>query len=595
MGNSSPRNTRKSRAKSFWVLDAETDPFSIERNKAWSEAFKLDPYTTVGIPQDFIWGAYHHATEEYVEFYSAKDVAEFFRDRNALVYAHNGGRFDYMYLRDFINSDDPLLVIGGRIAKCRIGTSEFRDSLNIFCQIPLSEFGGKIEIDYSKMEPARRADPNVMAEIKRYLRQDCVLLAEKLQEYFDEFGNNMTQASSSMKYWAKNFNQTIPSQSKSDFDRYKDFYFGGRVQCFREGVKAEKFSVLDINSAYPYAMRKQHMFSTSGVRRRHLPTGDKLWRCLIKLDCSARSVFPWRDPDGALYFPDDEGGHRSRIRTYCVTGWEFMTALATDSISNIHIREIHYFPESVSFADYIDHFYARRIEAKKRKDKAADIFCKLFMNSLYGKFGQDCDNHSDYVVTCRDGIAGWKAKGYVEYKPWRDRVLMRYDKNKLHDDDPRRRYYNVATAASITGFVRAHLYRAANACSGLIYCDTDSISAQDVSALRQSDKLGDWKLEMECNYYAIAGKKLYAMRDVKLDWTKADAEKKGIYYGENPTGWFKTACKGVDLSPEQIIRVAQGETIEYLPEVPTYSISRDQPRYINRNVSRTYKDISLAN
>lgn len=568
---------RKSRARSFWVLDAETDPFSVERNRRGE------------IPQPFIWGAYHYATQEYVELPNAKAVAEFFEDRDALVYAHNGGKFDYMYLREYINSDVPLLLINGRIARCAIGTSEFRDSVNLL-PVSLDSFGGKRKIDYALMEPGRRCDPNVMAEIKAYLRQDCITLAENLQAYFDEYGASLTQASASMKYWVKHFDRERPRQSKSDFDRYKPFYYGGRVQCFADGVKSEKFSVVDINSAYPFAMMQKHPFSTQGVLRKTLPSAAELFRCLIKVNCSARGVFPWHDEEGALYFPDDEGGRRRRTRDYYVTGWEFLTALGLDAISHVNVKEIHYFTQTLDFSDYIEHFYTKRRAAKDRGDKAGDIFCKLFMNSLYGKFGQDCDHHREYVIASADSIAAWKAKGFIDYKPWGDRFLLQKKNSDLAEDHPKRRYYNVATAASVTGFVRAHLYKAANACTGLVYCDTDSVAAKDVSALKNGDALGDWKLEMNCDMYAIAGKKLYAMRDTIKDWEPEKAEKNHIYPG--PGGWYKTACKGVDLTPEQIIRVASGETIEYEPEVPTYSITRDVPRYINRDVMRTYKDIS---
>lgn len=571
---------RRKPRQEIWTLDCETDPFSLERNKRNE------------IPQPFIWGAYCHETQEYVELPDGCSVADFFADRGALVYAHNGGRFDYMYLRDHLNSDDPLLVISGRIAKCKIGNSEFRDSVNLL-PVALDTFGGKTKIDYALMEPDRRADPNVMHEIKRYLKQDCATLAENLQAYFDQYGRSISQASASMKYWAKHFDNEIPRQSKSDFDRYKPFYYGGRVQCFADGVKSANFSVMDINSAYPYAMKQRHIFSTTGILRNHLPAANAIFRCLLKVRCSSRGAFPWRDSEGALYFPDDEGGRRKIQREYFVTGWEFLTALATDNISHIDLKEIHYFPETISFGDYIDHFYEKRMEAKRNKDKANDVFCKLFMNSLYGKFGQDCDSHRDFVIATTDSVADWKAKGYRDYKPWGSRFLMVADKKELDEFSPRRRYYNVATAASITGFVRAHLYRAANSCAGLIYCDTDSIAARDVSSLESGDALGQWKKEMDCDQYAIAGKKLYAMRDVKRDWEKEEAEKKGIFSG--PDGWYKTACKGVDLTPEQIIKVAQGETIEYMPEVPTYSITRDTPRYINRNVMRTYKDISQVN
>jgi hypothetical protein len=572
-----PVKKRSSRVKGFWTLDAETDPFSVNRNR------------NNEVPQPFKWGAYHLARDEYIEFNSAREVVDFFAPQKELVYAHNGGKFDYHYLRDDINSDDPLLIISGRLAKFKIGECEFRDSLNLL-PVSLDAFGGKTKIDYAKFEPDRRSDPNIAAEISRYLRQDCVTLAENLQRYFDEYGKSITQASASMKYWQKHFDVTAPRQRKSDFERYKPYYYGGRVQCFDEGVKSAPFSVMDINSAYPNAMRHKHIFSTQGIRRNHLPPGDQIYRCLIKVSCSARGCFPWRDEEGSLFFPDDEGGRRRRVRDYYVTGWEFLTALAGDHIRHIDIKETHYFTETVCFRDYIDSFYEKRMKAKATGDKAQDIFCKFFMNSLYGKFGTNPDNHADFVIASSDSQDSWLAKGYQHYKPWGERFLMVKRNADLDDDDPKRRYYNIATAASITGFVRAGLFTALDTCTGLIYCDTDSIAARDVSSLKTGDELGLWKKELDCDEYAIGGKKLYAFRDVVSNHDVEKAEKKGLV--QEAPHWYKTACKGVDLTPSEIIRVANGETIKYEPEVPTYSITRNVPRYINRDVMKTYKDIS---
>lgn len=547
----------------FWTLDAETDPFSLQRNRANE------------IPKPFLWGAMHYPSEEYVEFQHAYQVADFFRDKPTLVYAHNGGKFDYHYLRDYINSDEEILVIGGRLAKFKIGECEFRDSMNLFQGTKLEQFGGKIHIDYSKFEADRRSDPNVMSEIKTYLRQDNQVLLGALQSYFDKYGRSLTQAGACMRYWEKHFNQTAPRQSYADFHRYKPYYNGGRVQCFVEGVKSVKFDFADMNSAYPEAMRYRHPFSTTALLRRDLPPVNQMHRCLVKLRCSASGCFPWRDADGALYFPVDEGGKRKRLREYYVTGWELLMALALDSLKELKILEVHYFTETISFKDYIDFFYNERLEARRLGDVVGVIFNKYFMNQLYGKFGQDVDNHDEFVIATVDSQAEWIAKGYIDYKAWGDRRLLTRSKSHLAHDSPKRRYYNVATAASITGFQRAQLFKALNSCHSPIYCDTDSVAAVDISSLPLSDRLGDWKLEMSCDQYAVAGKKMYAFRDAN-------------------TGEYKTACKGVALTAEQIIRVAKGETIKYEPEVPTYSLTREIPRYINRDVIKTFKDISLA-
>jgi len=101
--------------------------------------------------------------------------------------------------------------------------------------------------------------------------------------------------------------------------------------------------------------------------------------------------------------------------------------------------------------------------------------------------------------------------------------------------------------------VRAYLWRNICATGGTtFYCDTDSIAASDISAIDISDGLGNWELEAECDFAAIAGKKLYAFRKNNGSW--------------------KTASKGVRLEPSEIVAIASGETVVYQPEAPTFSV-----------------------
>ena len=115
-------------------------------------------------------------------------------------------------------------------------------------------------------------------------------------------------------------------------------------------------------------------------------------------------------------------------------------------------------------------------------------------------------------------------------------------------------FYNVATSASITGFVRAFMWRAMCQCSGVLYCDTDSIAALDVSSLDYGDELGQWDLEGRFDYGAIGGRKLYAFhyqdQPQRFDWSDKSTHKH-----------WKMASKGVKLTPEQMIRVAKGSTV----------------------------------
>lgn len=551
------------------------------------------------MPQPFIWGAYNGATETYIEFATGAELADFFRSRKTVVYAHNGGRFDWHYLREEMNSDENVMIISGRLSRFKVGECEFRDSMNIFQQTALKDFGNKLEIDYAKMEPEARQDPNNRAEISKYLRVDCIDLWNQLARYFEKYGRGLTQAGTAMRVWSKMSGVKPPQQTKEQFKRYKPFYYGGRVECFKTGVQTKSFKVLDINSAYPKAMLERHPFATSGIVSDCLPESEiEIARSLIRVKCKSAGAFPYRIPSGELIFPND-----NEFRVFSVTGWEFLAALEYDAITGIEIQEVHTFPLSIDFAEYVTRFYTERKLAKAAQDKAADIFCKLFMNSLYGKFGSNpggahiedeedmpSEGYHEYLIATDDTIAQWTVEGYKDFKAWGKRRLMMRPLPEV-----KHRYFNVATAASITGFVRAQLFRASRQCQGLIYCDTDSIAAEDTSRLTVGSELGQWKIELECQSFAVAGKKNYTFEAQNKDMLKYN----GYESRQSGTGHWKIASKGARLTPREMIRVARNEVLPcdvckkehvgvcYRPESPTYSITRNEPRFIDRKIRMT--------
>lgn len=136
-------------------------------------------------------------------------------------------------------------------------------------------------------------------------------------------------------------------------------------------------------------------------------------------------------------------------------------------------------------------------------------------------------------------------------------------------NDKQKRYYNVATAASITGFVRAYLWRAICASSGVIYCDTDCIVASDVRGVKfDGAELGAWDIEARSSYGGFAGKKLYAIQ-------KSDGE-------------FKTASKGVKLTHKEILAVAKGQEVTYKNDAPTFRRKGKKPvTFVERTVKMT--------
>lgn len=547
----------------LWTLDCETDPFKQGRD----------------CPMPFIWGAYCFAGATHGDYHTFghwRQVVDFFVDRKAVCYAHNGGKFDFHYMREaFESSEDTekrVLVINGRIAKFRIGDTEFRDSFSLL-PVPLSAYQ-KEEIDYSIFEPELRDQDDNRRKIEAYLKSDCINLANLLERFFKDFGRPLTLAGCAMNVWIRRYNNgTKPRQSAAQFERYKPFYYGGRVECFASGWKETNFRVVDKNSAYPDAMMREHPAAPSGKWLTDIPSAIE--QCLVCVRATSEGALPFREENGSLTFPKDK-----QQRDYWVTGWELLEGTILGAVRIHKIHEVHQFQQTANFKGYIEHFFAARRAAKEAGDIGGDIINKLFGNGLYGKFASDPSKYNDFLLCTEERLAHWIDRGWKAYKPWGDGRWLMYQPIP----EGRHWYYNIATAASITGYVRAKLFRDLTQARGLIYCDTDSISARSVAGLAIGKQLGEWKVELECDAYAVAGKKMYAFRSA---FDQQPDLKTGVY--KFPKGAYKVACKGVDLEAQDIIRAARGEKVVYLPEVPTYSITRAKPCLINRVVTNTAK------
>ena len=535
------------------VIDAETDPFLHGR-----------------IPAPFIWGFYDGET--YLEFSDVDELMEFLATQRIIVYAHNGGRFDYHFVLDYIEYGTDITVINGRIAKFKIGECEFRDSWNLL-PVPLGQLQ-KDEIDYRIMEREERDKPANKAEISNYLRGDCVYLWEWVTAFVEQYGMKLTVASTAMHYWSKLTGTKPPRDNGELYEELKRYYHGGRTQSFAHGVIEKEFQLVDINSAYPYAMLSEHPIGLS----RFMGEGKTEWLSLPKKQREtslltvvgvANGCFPWRAGAG-LFYPDD-----NEPRTYHVTGWEYMAALDTGTFDG-KVGEFYYFDVLTDFSEYVLHFYRMKQTAGKGSHEYQ--FAKLLMNSLYGKFAANPDDYRDFQ-------AGWPGMldDSGDCGEWSFNCAINEDLIIVSRPQPeeQKKFFNLATAASITGFVRAYMWRSICRCSGVLYCDTDSIAAVDVSGLGLGAKLGEWDLEGTFDYGAFAGRKLYAMH--------AKGRPRAFSFDDKTTfkNW-KVASKGVKLAPKNIINIANGKTETYRPMAPTFSLHKG-PHFISRRVKMTRK------
>lgn len=538
------------------ALDAETDPFEYGE-----------------VPEPFVWGL--HDGENCAVFWGDKEIikkrlidelSEY--PKGTIVYAHNGGKFDFHFLLDHLDAD--LMIVNGRIAKATIldGQIEFRDSY-MLVPLPLATFG-KIEIDYDKMRKENREKHK--PEITRYLIRDCKVLWDVVTRFIERFGLNMSLAGTAIKELKKT-GYDIPKTSQRYDDKFRVFYYGGRVQTFKTGsFKAtdKPFVYADINSAYPKAMTENHWCGDQYFSTKELPDFNKLGPCLVTLEAITKGCLPYRGDDNKLYFPDD-----NETRVYNVTGWEILAGLKTDSL---YIKKIIvcYRPLlTENFSTYINKWFAEKAAAKGVNFLDYQ-FAKLMQNSAYGKFGQDGRKFSKFCI--------------LPLGEWPEPVLDRNgdeipmndpEQWQFHSDtetgytffkraDPSDRFFNVSVAASITGWVRAYLWEHIHASKGVMYCDTDSIICEEFVG-KISAELGDWEIEAELSEAHIAQRKMYACRVTPVT-------------DIGPVNKTKIASKGVRLTYDEMKEGIETESIiEYERDEPSFSI-RFGPRFVSRKI-----------
>jgi len=576
--------------KIFATIDCETDPFSVKQGT------DIKP---------FIWGIY--TGKDYYKFDSTLEMVTFVKKKAWNFFAHNGGKFDYIFMLDFmgrVNDEygekaQTIKIINGRISRFKMGRATFYDSYNIL-PVPQSKMK-KDDFEYWKLAKSVRAAH--MAEIEAYLRSDCVNLYGFVKAFHDRFNAKITLASTA----ADQFEMLCAPMPKSNLEyheTFKPFYYGGRVTPFEIGIikadktKNEEIKIYDINSAYPTAMRYKHPYGT-GLNKNVVNIGaflpdnnGDIEACFIELSCDVLSVnnlnygcFPVRNKDG-IDFPIGKN-------TFKVTGWEYLAAIKTNAIKDAKILNCWWFTDLMSFEKYVDNFYADKLAAERAGDDVARLFAKLMLNSQYGKFCQDSRRFMDYKIVSAE--LGYK---FLEHGSVNGELFLDMELGENEDGEPNviqkwtqinsyangmvmieapivkdhtkdGSFYNIATGASITGWVRAFMWESICKVERPLYCDTDSIACFNGDNLELGDKLGQWDCELDgVHKMAIAGKKMYA----------------AFVTGKKS----KTACKGVVLTDKQIESVALGNEVQYIKESPVFSI-KSSPRMLTRFVNRKDK------
>ena len=551
------RNAKlQDRLDNIAVLDFETDPFDPDGRE------RIFPFTACLYSENFdpviIW------EENETAFVDAVISAIEALPGAYMIYAHNGGKFDYLFLVSRLRGQ--VSFKGRGIMAAKIGNHELRDSFHLIPE-RLGAFQ-KDEFDYGKM---RKANRNAHKdEIIKYMTNDCIYLYDIVKTFLSNYGIKLSIGQAAMSLLRKEYPE-VKSIHENDDMFLRSFFYGGRVECIQgRGVWQDDFKLYDVNSMYPYAMSYfNHPIGTDYRPRVGLPSVDTVF---VDLDCYSNGAFPLKVIGVGTTFPKARGRYKVSIH-------EYNTAMELGLISDIEINSVVDCFSQTDFSRFILPLYEARqvtkarlkeLEKAGRKDsseyietKKDDVFLKLLMNNAYGKFAQNPRNFKEYWLTEPNEFPETEREtwGMFPLEVSEDYAVWARPLQTL-------RYNNVGTAASITGAARSVLMRAKALAIDPIYCDTDSLICRELKGVNIDPvALGGWDIESELSKVMIAGKKLYAY--------------------EKTNGQRQIRCKGgAGLKWEDMEQLVGGNVIWLNAKAPTLTRRGDQ-RYIDRKIRAT--------
>lgn len=374
-------------------------------------------------------------------------------------------------------------------------TTELRDSLKLIT-MPVEAMPRAFDLDIEKLsidyKAVRELDHVPTKKEIEYVKHDVLVVAKALKYYLKHNLNKLTAASNALnnfksRFDEHEFNYMFPNLTLNVDHDCRLSYKGGWTYCNPkyQDVKVGSGRVYDVNSMYPWAMKYcllpygLPIFYMGEYKEDKLfPLYIQCLRCKFKLK---PGKYPSIQLKHSMMFAQTEYISESTETTTL-----HLTSVDLELMKeNYDLYDIEYVcgykfqAKTGIFAEYIDYWYDIKTKAKKEKNTALQTLAKLFLNSLYGKFGSNPIKRSKYPYLDPD-------KDCVCYTMGPEEVTKGL-------------YVPIATF--ITSYCRDKIIRAANACGdSFLYADTDSLhilGTQEPNIDIDDYKLGYFKLEGE--------------------------------------------------------------------------------------------------
>jgi hypothetical protein len=412
------------------------------------------------------------------------------------LYAHNGGRFDFLHLLPWLAHEGKklgfnfcaipagksggiqILDIWKGKGKSRKGKWRLLDSIKLI-PLALAKACATFNLPGKDTLPLDTHESDPQWEV--YNEQDCRALWSVLGRFHTMVEDNLggevgiTTPATAMKTWRRKY---LPHKIHRGEDAHEfvfSTYCGGRTEVFQR--EASNLNYYDINSSYPAVMREP------------MPSGPAIWWSGEPPDCFTRPdsgyvgfveasvelndyipLLPVKR-DGKLMFPAGRINGR----------WDW-AELSRVRDSVVRYGQSVWFASSPLLASMVEDLYPYRDPSLPGYDAGLAYVVKILLNSLYGKFGQSALRRK-VVPWSEDLPEGAIPVDGTEASPvW------------YIDEEVSAPYIMPQIAAHVTALARLKLFDWMQLCGdSLAYCDTDSIITS--SHLETDTSLGALKNE----------------------------------------------------------------------------------------------------
>ena len=407
----------------------------------------------------------------------------------------------------------------------------FLDTMNFF-NVSLRRLGKDIGLEKMTMPDFSEDDDKWFV----YCQRDVDIIFQAIKGWLRFIKENnlgafaKTLASQSLNAYRHRFNKypVFIHNEKQATELERESYHGGRTEAFFIGKKEGKeFYKLDVNSMYPSVMIKNSYPSSlllyqENVSKERLKNYLKKYGAIARVEVETpEPVFATKEND-RLIFPV---GYFETV----LTTRELKYAFSHNYIKEV--KECTFYKMKPLFVGYVKFFYQKKREYKEKGNKTYYLLSKLFLNSLYGKWGQRNDEfevvgYDESLPTQMYEVYDWITK---------EHYLVRIINGRIEHSVGKIEGYNAFPAISshITADARMYLWKLFKMAGleNVFYVDTDGFftnkqGLDNLSSLLDKYKIGYLKVEGIANHLEIRGLKDYTFgNDVKIKGIRKDAKK----------------------------------------------------------------------